>query len=367
MVGRRHRTRKFSTVLAATPTLHLLHAGAIQSSNMATSDPSVQLASDAPISKAVDDTLGRVALAQRLSEIVRAAPNKVSRTIGFVGRSGAGRTSTLALTKEILDRRVDVTTHILDVEDYPNVAGLLGAMLDQLTEFFTTAGVVDKAHQIRDRVARYGNVISSLAKVAGVSVDAGTLKRSPQAVRAEIADVTQDVERRLVLAIDHVDLLGGADLIALFKGTRQFATMPFVTLVFAFDRNVVAHRLATLSAGSHALLERAIMVELELPPCDPMVFARVILGHIFAAGNRADRNVESLVPLFDPTSPTSVPCLSRIATMRDAKRFANSIVALMPLVADDGDLVNAVRTLAASFFAAPIAPAWDQPATNVSL
>lgn len=331
---------------------------------MPINDPSVQLASDAPISKAADDTLGRVALAQRLSEIVRAAPNKVSRSIGLVGPSGSGRTSTLALAKEILDRRVDATTHILDVEDYPNVAGLLSAMLDHLTEFFTTAGVVDKAHQIRDRVARYGNVISSLAKVAGVSVDAGTLKRSPQAIRAEIADVTQDVERRLVLAIDHVDLLGGPDLIALFKGTRQFASMPFVTLVFAFDRSVVAHRLAALCVGSDSLLDRAIMVELMLPPCDPMVFARVILGHIFAAGNRADRDVESLVPLFDPTSQTSAPCLGRIATMRDAKRFANSVVAMMPLVTDDRELVKAVLNLAASFFAAPMTRAGEQPPLN---
>lgn len=318
-----------------------------------TLDPGVELLPDVPISSAEADLLDRGGVALRLVELACALPLAAPRVVALTGAGGAGKTSVLNLAVAQLADRGGVACVKLDGADHAGAESLLAEMVAHLGSFFAEAGVVDATDAVRDTLAGYGEIVSSVARIAGVKVDVGgALRRSAAQVRAEIAEMTHEVGKRVVVVLDHVDRLPPRELAAALIALRHYAVIPYVTIVLSLDRRDLARRLPRADVDP-GLVERLVSVELALPPPDRVLLARVIAGGLARLGARVGRDIDPLLPLFDPGGPgpgggpdapdgaPAGPALALVETPRDAKRVINAITAALPLWPSTADLRDA--------------------------
>ena len=298
-------------------------------------DPGVELLLDTPITTLDGDTLARKGVAQRLVELATAQPLAQPRVVALTGGPGTGKSSTLNLAAAILREHPEVALVDLDAVGYTSADALNKALIAELTEFFSAAGVVDTSDAVRDALARYGGIVSDIAKVAGVKVDiAGAVKRPAAKVLAEIAEMTQEVGKRLVVIIDHLDRLPIKELTSMIEAMRHYAAIAYVTIVIGIDRRGVALRAGLTGELDPALMERLITVELRLPPADPGLLANLVLHGLARLGARLERPMEPVRALFDLDHPDGGPALALIDSPRDAKRVVNALAAELPLAAD---------------------------------
>ncbi len=297
-------------------------------------DAGVQLLADIPIAGSEEDLLARVPIAQRVVELACAEPLAAPRAVGLAGGSGSGKTSILRMVTEILTARGDVAVVPLDAAEYVGASQLLEALLAHLTEFFAAAGVVDTADSIRDRLARYGGFVADVARIAGVKVDLGAIKRSAEAVRKELIEMTQEVRKRIVIVIDHVDRFAEKEMAASLEALRHYAAIPYVSIVLAVDRRAVARRLADDDDRDPEILERLLQVELAVPAADRVLLARIVAGGLARCAARCGRDIDDILPLFDPDNADGALGLDLVQTPRDAKRAVNALAAALPLTDD---------------------------------
>lgn len=299
-------------------------------------DADVQLLADLPINGAAEDLLARSPVVVRLVELACAQPPAAPRAIGLIGASGSGKTSILRMAIELLAARADLAVLTLDASLYAGAQALFDALVGNLTDIFAAAGVVDASDKIRDRLVKYGGVVAGVARIAGVKVDvAGAIGRSPEAMRAEIVEMAQEIGRRIVIVIDHVDRFAERELAATLEALRHYATIPYVAVVLAVDRPAIARRLSGGGDRDPEVLERLLQVELAVPPAERVLLARVVGGGLARVAERTGRDVDDALPLFDPDHPAGALGLELVQTPRDAKRAVNALSAGLPLVPRD--------------------------------
>lgn len=300
-------------------------------------DPGVTLLPDIPVASVEEDLLGRWPVARRLSELACALPMAAPRVVGLVGAAGSGKSSLLHLTAAQLVERGDVAFVLLDGAGYAGAQPLIAALLQHLQSFFAAEGVVDAADSVRDTLARYGGVVADVARIAGVKVDlGGALARSADDVRAEIAEMTQEVGKRVVLLVDHVDRMPGRELVATLVALRHLAVIPYVTILLAYDRRAAARRHDD-EVDPHAF-ERLVQVELAVPLADRVLLARVIAGGLLHLAARLGRDLDAALPLFDPDVGEGAAALDLCETPRDAKRVVNALAAVLPMAPPGADV-----------------------------
>lgn len=317
-------------------------------------DAGVELLPDVPISGPEEDLLARAPVATRLVELACAQPIAAPRVVALTGGDGAGKTSILRLATALLLDRGDVACVSLDASEHAGAAPVIDAVLVHLTEFFSAAGVVDTSDVLRDKLASYGGFVSSVAKLAGVKVDVTGLKRSPEAVRAEIAEMTQEVGKRIVIVLDHLDRLPGKEVGAAMIALRHLAAIPYVAIVLAVDRRGLVLHLPKVDVDP-AGFERLVQVELSVPPPDRVLIARIVAGGLARAGARLGRDIDAALELFDPDAAGLA--LELIESPRDAKRAVNALIAALPLL-PDGD---ALRDACLEVLVRLIVPVLDSP------
>ena len=242
-------------------------------------DPGIELLPDVPISRAADDLLGRGPLAERVVELACAEPAAMPRVVGVVGAAGSGKTSLLRLVHAQVSERGDAAVVAVDAAAHPSAESLLGALHAHLADYFEAAGVVETSDAARDALARYGEVVSTVVRLVGVKVDvAGAVKRSSDSVAA-LAENAQQVGKRLVIALDHVDRLADRELATTLVALRMYAQLPYVCIVLAYDRRALAGQ-AGVDRGAVA---RLVTVELAIPPADRTLLARLVAGGLARA------------------------------------------------------------------------------------
>lgn len=313
-------------------------------------DPGVELLPDAPVVGPGDDLLGHGAVAERLVELACAAPLVMPRVVAVVGASGAGKTGILNLVGARLGERGDAAAVAVDAGEHPSAESLVGALQRHLGEFFEAAGVVETSDAARDALARYGEVVSTVVKLVGVKLDvAGAVKRSETSLAQELAENAQQLGKRLVITIDHLDRMADRDLGTTLIALRMYAQLPYTSLVLAYDRRALATR-AGLDRGA---LARLVTVELAVPPCDRALLARLVAGGLARAATRLGADLDPVLPLFDPDG--GGVALALLETPRDGKRAVNALTAALPLVTGEP------RRAALDLVVRLIAPELDGP------
>ncbi len=322
-------------------------------------DPAVELLPDVPVSRAEEDLLARGPLALRLCELACAQPAATPRVVGLAGGPGAGKSSVLNLATALLADRGDLAFLTVDGTGHAGAREVIDALIRQLLEFFAAQDVVDTTDAVRDSLARYGGVISGLARIAGVKVDlGGAIARSADDVRAEIAEMTQEIGQRIVIFLDHVDRLPGREMAGLLVALRHVAAIPYVAIVLAYDRRAAA--LLPDEILDPRSFERLVPVEIGLPPADRVLLARVLAGGLARIAKRTGRDVDDVLHLCDPDEPEGSPLLDLCETPRDAKRAVNALAAALPLVASGASAAD-VADVALDIVLRVQVPALDSP------
>ena len=301
-------------------------------------DPAVELLPDVPVAHPDEDLLARAPVAQRLVELACAQPAATPRAVALVGAAGSGKTSVLNLATGLLGERADAALVALDGADHGSAEALHRALVAQLIAFFSEAGVVDVTDSARDKLAGFSDLVSGIARIAGVKIDVSSaVRRSAEDIRTELAEMAHEVGKRLVITVDHLDRLPILELAGTLRALRHYATIPYVAIVLALDRRTTARRLAAEDLDTD-LVERLVSVELAMPSADRVLLAKVLAGGLARAANRLGRNIDPVLPLFDPENRDEAFVLDLVETPRDAKRVVNALTAALPVLPDGGDL-----------------------------
>ena len=300
-------------------------------------DPNVELLPDIPIAGPQEDLFDRARLAVRLVELAIAGPAMAPHVVALAGGAGAGKSSVLRMVTALVADEPTLSAIALDAMMHASTQAMMQALAAELGKLFAALGVVEAGDKVRDTLASYGGIVSSIAKLAGVKVDvAGALSRSADSLRAEIAENLERAGRRLVVVIDHLDRLPAAELAPALVALRMYAAIPYVSIVIAIDRHELATRPASLGGDPRAY-ERIVEVELALPPPDRLLLARVLGGGLARIAARTGRDLDAALPLLDPDGGL---VLELIETPRDAKRAINALAAALPLAPATADVAE---------------------------
>ena len=68
-----------------------------------------------------------------------------------------------------------------------------------------------------------------------MKIDLGGIKRSPESARAELIEMTQEVRKRIVVVIDHIDRFAEKEMAASLEALRHYTWIPYVSIVLALD------------------------------------------------------------------------------------------------------------------------------------
>jgi len=277
----------------------------------------MRLYTDVPITGVAFDTLGRKPVAQRLVELISLAGTEQPIVIGMVGGAGTGKTSVLTMANELYADRADLHALSIDAWDAGDAVAVASQLTDGVTKIFGEAKVVGGGEKIRERLFSAGDVVSTVARFAGVKVDIkGALERSPQSLREEVMKLTEALARRIVVTIDHVDRLPAADQLAILKLVERWGTFPRFAFVVAVDRKAITHDVT---------LDRALGVELALPEVSRGELTALVL-----------RGIAELAGELRVEAPDLV--VDTIVTPRQAKRYLNAVTAAAPIAGDFGEL-----------------------------
>jgi KAP family P-loop domain len=297
--------------------------------------PAVPYYPDAPIAGADFDALARAALARRLVEVVTGVPVDAPVAIGLIGAPGWGKTSVLYMAGEALADRGDLHAIALDAWTAGGAGKLTDAFMREVSAVFAAEDVVGRADKLRDKLVDLGGVVSSVARLAGVTVDIkGALGRSPDQLREEVSKLTTAVGKRIVVAIDHLDRLPGADAIAVVKLVERWCAFPYFAFVLALDRAQLERNLAA-AEGDDGTLDRVLAMELPLPPPGRVELAAWVRGGLADLGRALGLDAGPALALFDVADGLG---LELVTTLRRAKRLLNTLGAALPLAGAGADL-----------------------------
>ena len=301
-------------------------------------DPNVELLADIPITGPEEDWLDRGRIAQRLIELATAAPPTAPRVVALTGEPGAGKSSVLRMVTAQLGDAPGVALISIDAANHASAGAVNSALVSELMKLFAEAGVIEAGDKIRNTLTSYGGFIASVVRLAGVKVDvAGALERSPEAMRTELAENIEQLGKRIVIVIDHVDRLPLAEVGSVLAAQRLYSALPFVAVVIALDRHGLAVQHAKGSAGDPFAFERMVQVELELPPAPRALLARVMYSGLERLANRTRHDLDAVIPLFDPVGGLA---MDLVRTPRDAKRAINALAAAIPLATGDAQALT---------------------------
>lgn len=286
---------------------------------------------DAPISSLSFDALGHKEIAARVVDVVTGTDMDQPLVLGVVGSTGCGKTSVQHMTFELLADRAQVRAFAIDAWSAGDAKTVNETFLREISRVFAESKVTGGADKLRDRLLSVGDMVSSVARLAGVNVDVkGALERSPDQLREEVMKLTEMLKKRIVVFIDHVDRLGGADALALFKMLERWGTFPYFAFVVSFDRERVGEHLHRVD-GDAGVLDRVVTAELAMPPLDRARLAGWVRTAVMELAESVNVDPAPALALFEAEGGAGLEVLS---TVRQAKRLLNALIVTLPLVAD---------------------------------
>lgn len=308
---------------------------------------------DRSVTSAKDDKLNRAPFAYRLADTIRDWKQDESIVIGLYGPWGSGKTSVLSFTVE----RLQETTKEWDEQKQPIVIWfnpwsfsereqLLQAFFQQV---YAQINKIDPSagRDIMQSIRRFAQALGALEPipVAGNILGAGgklvelfTTDKSLEETKNEVSAIFKKLNRRILVLIDDVDRLTKDEIRLLFQLVKINADFPNTIYVIAFDRFVVESALTNEQGVSgREYLEKIVQVGVNIPEADPTLLQGVFVGEINAL--MKDIHIEEIDQ--DHWAKMYLGGInSFIQTVRDVKRFLNSLGVTLRMVKSEVDATD---------------------------
>lgn len=289
----------------------------------------MNLFSDAAIAGVKFDALGRKDVATRIVDLVAHAGAPQPLVFGLVGPSGCGKTSILRMAGELFGERDEFRAFTLDAWAGNSASQVNDSLLRELSGVFTEGRVVSTPEKLRERLFSLGDMVSTVARVAGVTVDVkGALARTDDQLKVEVMKLTEALGKRIVVFVDHLDRLPGAEAVALLKLIERWGGFPYFAFVLGFDHDQIVRNLRHVDGDADAL-EHIVTTELAVPPADRARLAAWVRGGLSDLAASLGVDPAPALALFDVEVGVG---LEVAKTVRHAKRLLNAMVASAPLL-----------------------------------
>ncbi|MCG7217890.1 KAP family P-loop NTPase fold protein [Paenibacillus mucilaginosus] len=250
---------------------------------------------DLPIEKVEEDRLNRAPFAERIAKALDYSTNS-GFTIGILGTWGSGKSSVYNMVKAKCG-----ATNYHFIEFKPWYFGqdnhdIIRIYLHHFSE------EIKKVNGFNPKLAKairsYGNLLSSVGvRNFGtvISIKDAFEKFFPSKEAAKLQDIKKEIEemlkeypRKIVVYIDDVDRLDGAEVRMIFKLVRLIADFPNVTYIIALDEEVIKRSLSSIyhennengSNDAKKYLEKFIQVPIYLPKPDPAHLQELCWEHL---------------------------------------------------------------------------------------
>ena len=302
--------------------------------------------SDQPISCKDADRFNRWPFAKRIAETIVARKDTGSLVIGIYGVWGDGKTSALNLMEEALGVHEDIVIIKFNPWHFESQAQLVSSFFETLADALGKS-LATRKEELGNILKRYGSILSLASFGLG-----GVVQVSPGGAVKDLGETLSTVEldelrgrlekllaetgKRVVVFIDDIDRLDRREVQAVFKLVKLSAGFERTVYVLAFDDELVAGALGeqygtgNVQAG-HDFLEKIVQVPLRLPPADDLALRKLCFEGVDAAVKLSevqltDRQVQTFIRHFVDGLEV------RLATPRQAKRYANALSFALPIL-----------------------------------
>ncbi|MCY8954408.1 KAP family NTPase [Bacillus cereus] len=236
-----------------------------------------------PIKDVNEDKLNRASFAQKIAQVLN-KHGEESLTIGILGDWGSGKSSVYNLVKKSSDDSrvlfIDFKPWYFGENNHDIIRFYLLQFLDAIKK---TRGYNPK---IGKMIKKYADVLSSVSiRSVGTTVSIKELvdKLMPSQEAVNLAELKKEIEellkeypKRIVVYIDDIDRLEGAEIRMIFKLVRLVADFPKVTYILALDEEVIKKSLASIyefeerndSEDAMKYIEKFIQIPIYLPKPD---------------------------------------------------------------------------------------------------
>lgn len=314
---------------------------------------------DQPIHSAKDDLFDRRGFAARVGEVIASRTDPSALVIGIYGPWGDGKTSTLNMIRETLQKTSDACT--IDYNPWQ-----FGDSQEAIVRsFWNTLGeIIDESI---GKLEKGKAAVASLAKMVpyvGAGVSAAITDFSTKSivqVRKEVSALLMNSTKRIVVFIDDIDRLERKEIQTLFRLIRLSADFPKIVYVLAFDDEIVSASLGEVYSDGGAksgrkFLEKIVQVPLHLPPADKSALQDIL----FASCDRVISTAGITIGKSEGARVGSAIVggfVDIVRTPRQAKLFDNAIAFAVPILKGEvnvGDqiLIEGIRIFMPSLYVA---------------
>ena len=311
------------------------------------------LRADEPIRSSEDDRLSRGPLVAMIARHILSMDGSESVVIALNAPWGAGKSSFLNLLEVHLTNngtsdnlRTDGPIVVrFNPWHFGNVDQLVRMFFTELSRGIGTSGRVKK--RIAKLLTTFGSIVSAAGSVAPVAGGAGAVLKtvgttlqtetSLHQTKTDLDRLLKDLDQRVIVLVDDIDRLERDVTRLLFRMVRLNANLPNVTYVLAFDRLVVECNLNEDGVRGRDYLEKIVQVSFDIPHPEPDAIDRILLAELSA-----------LIQALE-TRPVDMHRWGNLflsgfkehfRTIRDVKRYANSLSFTLPIVAQEVDVVD---------------------------
>lgn len=273
----------------------------------------------------IEDLISNDAYVKNIERTINSTASKASFAIGLFSSWGAGKTDFLKRLKKELEKNVNEN---IVIEFNPWKAASPDAILqDYFIELSNSLKTFNRT--ITGKLKSYSNKILTSARdfssrAAGAFIDEYLPDRSLQQEYNQINNMVASTGKRVVIIIDDLDRLSGAEIMQVLRIIRNSANFHNTIFVVAVDHDYIVEVLkgTKLFAKEDHYLKKIFQLTISLPQIQKNTFQNEIIKLL----------IKEQAPLSDPeretirevVGSTGTHIVSMMSNYRDVKRFCNA-------------------------------------------
>ena len=276
---------------------------------------------DEPIETGEDDLLGRREFAHTLArKLLKTQSGHQSFAMGILSSWGYGKTSFLNLIKEELKLHGAIC---IDFSPW-----IYGKDTDLIREFFTEVGKLLRryADTLPRDMMEYAQILEKSESTSWLSMllSLGNTGHNLEQQGNLLKQSLQKIDRPIVVFIDDLDRLGGDEVMEVLKLIRDAANFSEIKFVAAYDRAYLVEAIKTQNVESaNCYLEKIFQIEYTLPAFEREKLETYLKEECNKFVRKEEQ--EALTKIFDSKRSTESIAIEELVTLRDVKRYLNSL------------------------------------------